>query len=128
MRTVFLLVRWVCAFLGWLLFFFWWKKAATPGWVSPHAVFYSLLSIAIVVSAAVLYSAVWIVHNKRLAKKGKRGNVSFYKPPRFEADALGRQLKLPDMQGDKYDPVIVIRTRNSHKEYVPEASGKGAQA
>ena len=128
MKTALLLVRWLCAFLGWTLFFFWWKKAATPGWVSPGAIFYSLLTIVIVVSAAVLYSAVWIVHNKRLARKGKRGFVSFYKPPRFEADALGRQLKLPPMDHDRYDRIIVIRTVNSHKEYVPEASGKGAQA
>ncbi len=128
MKTLLLLARWLCALLGWVLFFFWWKKAATPGWVSPSAVFYSLLSIIIVVSGAVLYSAVWILHNKRLARKGKRGFVSFYKSPRFEADALGRQLKLPSMDPDKYDPIIIVRTINSHKEYVPETSGKGANA
>jgi len=128
MKTLLLLVRWLCALLGWVLFFFWWRKAATPGWVSPTAVFYSLLSIVIVVSAAVLYSAVWIFHNKRLARKGKRGFVSFYKPPRFEADALGRQLKLPPMEPDKYGPIMVVRTINTQKEYVLETSGKGAKA
>ena len=128
MKTFLLLLRWLCALLGWILFFFWWRKAATPGWVSPTAVFYSLLTIVIVVSGAAIYSAVWIVHNKRLARRGKRGFVSFYKPPRFEADALGRQLVLPPMDPDKYDQIIVVRTINSHKEYVPETSGKGAKA
>lgn len=128
MKTVLLLVRWLCALLGWILFFFWWRKAATPGWVSPTAVLYSLLSIVIVVSAAVLYSAVWIVHNKRLARHGKRGFVSFYKSPRFESDALGRQLVMPPMDPDRYDPIITVRTINSHKEYVPETTGKGAKA
>lgn len=128
MKTPLLLARWLCALLGWVLFLFWWMKAATPGWVSPSAVFYSLLTIIIVVSGAVLYSAVWILHNKRLARKGKRGFVSFYKPPRFQADALGRQLKLPSMDPDKYAPIIVVRTINIHKEYIPETSGKGAKA
>lgn len=130
MRSVLLFVRWVCAFLGWCLFFFWWREASTPGWVSPRAVTLSLLSIAVVVSAAVLYSIVWIIHNKRIAKKGKRGFVSFYKPPKFEADALGRSLKLPPMQHDTYDPVVVIRQSGKEKEYVVERPtlGKGANA
>ena len=128
MKTAVLVFRWVCALLAWLLFFFWWRKAATPGWVSHTAVAYSLLSIVAVVSAAVLYSAIWIVHNKRLARRGKRGFVSFYKPPLFEADALGRQIKLPPVQLDQHDAIIVVRTVNNDKEYVPEVSAKGAKA
>jgi len=121
MKTVFLVIRWICALLGWVLFFFWWKKASTPGWVSPRAVIYSLLSIAGVVTAAVAYSVVWIFHNKRLAKRGKRGFVSFYKPPRFESDALGRKLKLPAMDHDS-DSEIVVRQVGGHKEYVVQKS------
>lgn len=118
MKTAFLIVRWIFAFLGWTLFFFWWRKASTPGWVSPRAVAFSLLTIAGVVSAAVVYSVVWIMHNKRLANRGKRGFVSFYKSPRFETDALGRRLKLLPVQQEGYDPVIVVRNIGDHKEYV----------
>lgn len=120
MKTIISLVRWICALLGWCLFFFWWRKAATPGWVSPRAVVYSLLLIGAVVAAAIAYSSVWILHNKRLANRGKRGFVSFYKPPQFKADALGRQLKLLPVQGDSYETVIVIRNAKDHKEYIPE--------
>ncbi|MGZ4787855.1 MAG: hypothetical protein ACXVZV_01450 [Terriglobales bacterium] len=125
MKTAFLVIRWICALLGWCLFFFWWKKASTPGWVSPTAVFYSLLSIAIVVSAAIAYSSLWILHNKRLARRGKRGSVSFYKPPRFEADALGRRLTLPPMTHDSYDAILVVRQVGNQKEYLPEDKVKG---
>lgn len=127
MKTVISILRWIFAFLSWCLFFFWWKEAATPGWVSPRAVLYSLLLIAAVVSAAVIYSAVWIFHNKRIASRGKRGFVSFYKPPRFEADALGRRLKLLPMQHDTYDPIVIVRNAGDHKEYVAEqAQGTSA--
>ena len=130
MRSVLLILRWVCAFLGWCLFFFWWRKAATPGWVSPRAVTFSLLSILAVVSAAVIYSSVWIFHNKRLAKKGKRGFVSFYKPPNFKADALGRKLTLVSQQHDEFESILVIRQSGDHKEYVAEGpvNVKGANA
>ncbi len=130
MKTALLVVRWICAFLGWALFFFWWKKASTPGWVSPRAVMWSFLSIAIVVSGAILYSTFWILHNKRLARKGKRGFVSFYKPPKFEADALGRKIKVPEMRHDAYDAIMVVRHVGDHKEYIAEGPplGKGAKA
>jgi hypothetical protein len=131
MKTIFLFVRWLCALLAWCLFFFWWREAATPGWVSPRAVTLSLLSIAAVVSGAILYSSVWIFHNKRIAKKGNRGLVSFYKPPKFEADALGRRIKLLPFQSDSYDPVVVIHQSGKEKEYVVEKVAplvKGANA
>jgi hypothetical protein len=124
MKTAFLVIRWICALLGWTLFFFWWKKASTPGWVSPTAVIYSLLSIGAVISAAILYSTLWIFHNKRLARRGKRGFVSFYKPPRFEADALGRKLTLPPMSHETYDSIIVVRQAGDHKQYVVEETSR----
>jgi len=131
MKSVFLLVRWLCAFLGWCLFFFWWREASTPGWVSPRAVTFSLLSIAAVVSGAIVYSTLWILHNKRIARRGKRGVVSFYKTPQFKSDALGRQLTLLPVRYDTYDPVIVIHQSGNQKEYVaekPAARGKGVHA
>ena len=128
MRTVVLIVRWIGAFLGWALFFFWWRKAVTPGWVSPRAVLFSLVTIAAVVSGAMAYSIFWILHNKRLARRGKRGFVSFYKPPRFESDALGRPLKLPPMDLERYDNVVVIRNSASHKEYLSGEERMGTNA
>lgn len=129
MKTVFLVMRWIFALAAWCLFFFWWREAARPGWVSPKAVLYSLLSIAAVVSAAVAYSVVWILHNKRIAKGGKRGFVSFYKPPRFEADALGRKLTLLPSREDGYDPIVVVRNVGDGKEYVVEKEAtQGAKA
>ena len=128
MKTVLLIVRWIGALLGWCLFFFWWRKAVTPGWVSPRAVLFSLITIATVVSAAVAYSALWIFHNKRLARRGKRGFVSFYKPPRFESDALGRRLKMPATPHDRFANVVIIRDAEGHKEYVSGEERLGTNA
>ncbi len=128
MKTVLLVIRWICALLGWCLFFFWWKKAATPGWVSPTAIKYSLLSIAVVVTAAILYSIIWIFHNKRIARRGKRGFVSFYRAPHFETDALGRQLSFPAISADGSDSIFVVRQVGQHKTYVVEEKPKGRGA
>jgi len=115
MRTVFLTFRWIFAFLGWALFFFWWKKAYS-GTASERAMTISLLVIAAVVVAAVGYAAIWIFHNKRIARRGKRGFLSFYKSPRFESDALGRSIST---QHGPEDSLIAIRQVGNHKEYVP---------
>ena len=96
--------------------------------VSALMVVYSLLSIAAVVSATILYSVFWILHNKRLARRGKRGNVSFYKSPRFDSDALGRKLKFPAIQQDAYGSVVIVRASGDNKEYVVEKKGLGANA
>jgi hypothetical protein len=125
MKSIRLIIRWICGFLAWALFFFWWKEASTPGWVSRDAVVYSLLSIAAVASGAVLYSVIWILHNKRIARRGKRGNVSFYKSPMFDTDALGRKLKLPLLGSDA---VIIVRPAGAQKEYVVEKKTLGANA
>ena len=115
MRTALLTVRWLCAFLGWALFFFWWKKAYS-GTASEHAVTISLLAITAVIGGAALYSATWIFHNKRIARRGKRGFLSFYKSPRFESDALGRSIS---GQYGPEDSLIAIRHVGNNKEYVP---------
>lgn len=122
MKTILLIMRWIGAFLGWCLFFFWWRKASTPGWVSPRAVGFSLFSIVAVLSCAIAYSIIWILHNKRIARQGKRGYVSFYKSPHFESDALGRKLTLP-VREDIYDSVIVLLQNKDSKEYIAERNG-----
>jgi len=120
MRTALLTVRWICASLGWALFFFWWRKAYS-GTVSPRAVTYSLVVIAALVVGAATYSALWIHHNKRIARRGRRGFVSFYKPPRFESDALGRRLSTLHHPDDR---LIAIRQAGNQKEYVTLGDGQ----
>jgi hypothetical protein len=124
MKTAIIIVRWICACLAWVLFFFWWRKAATPGWVSPRAVIYSLLTIGAVVLGAIGYSIFWIRHNKRIAKRGRRGFVSFYKSPHFEADALGHPLKLLP-HSDSCDAVVVVHQNGQQKEYLVETNEQG---
>jgi hypothetical protein len=125
MKNVKLLLRWICACLGWILFFFWWREASTPGWVSPRAVIYSLLTIGLVVLAAAAYAIAWILHNKRVARRGRRGYVSFYKSPHFEADALGRPLKLTSLLRNGNHSVIVVRQNGGEKEYLIAPSEQG---
>lgn len=124
MRTALLTVRWICAFLGWALFFFWWKKAYS-GTVSPRAITVSLLVVAGVIVVAAAYASAWIFHNKRIARRGKRGFVSFYKAPRFESDALGRRLST---QHGPDDRLIAIRHSGNQKEYVTLRDGHSVTA
>lgn len=125
MKKVLVAIRIISAVLAWSLFFFWWKKVLSSTDLSSRTVLYSLLAIGATLLAAILYSVVWIFHNKRVAHRGKRGSVSFYKSPLFEKDAIGRNLKVLPMNRDGYDPVIVVHSTPKTKEFVVEELGSG---
>ena len=126
MRKLFLIVRSTAVVLAWSLFFFWWKQVlAYPG-LSHRTIVFSLVAIALTLSAAVTYSVVWILHNKRLARRGRRGQVSFYRAPRFEKDAIGRNMRLPSCDSP-LERVIVVSSTVSTKEFAPEKRVPAAQ-
>ncbi len=120
MRKVFVVVRVICAVLAWSLFFFWWKKVLGSTDLNQRTVFYSLLAIGLTLLAAVLYSSLWIFHNRRVAKRGQRGSVSLYKTPLFQRDAIGREIVMMPRNGDGYDRVIRVRSTEKTKEFVIE--------
>ncbi len=120
MTKVFTVVRWISAALGWSLFFFWWKVVLGSRSYSQRTATVSLLAIFALLLAAVIYCIVWIFHNKRIARRGKRGNVSFYKSPKFERDAIGRELKLLPIDYDHPAPVIIVRSTAETKEFLVE--------
>jgi hypothetical protein len=125
MKKVFVVVRTISAVLSWSLFFFWWKKVLQSTDLNQRTVLYSLLAVALTVVAAAIYSTVWIFHNKRVARRGKRGLVSFYRSPLFERDAIGREiLSLPTP--DRNDRVIIVNSKERTKEFSVETLELGA--
>jgi hypothetical protein len=120
MRKVLVVVRAISAVLAWSLFFFWWKKVLVSTDLNQRTVSYSLLAIAFTLLAAVLYSIIWILHNKRVSRRGQRGNVSFYKTPMFQRDAIGREIVMQPLNGDRFDSVIVVRSTEKTKEFVAD--------
>ena len=120
MRKVLVVVRVVSAVLSWSLFFFWWKKVLVSTDLNQRTVLYSLLAIGLTLLAAVLYSSIWIFHNKRVARRGNRGSVSFYKTPLFQRDAIGREIVMLPVNRERYDRVIVVRSTEKTKEFVAD--------
>ncbi len=124
MNRVFLLVRIVMALLAWVLFIYWWRRVLDTAALTQRIIFFSLLSVGIAWFLVAVLSALWILHNKRLAKRGRRGLVSAYTPPRYEKDLLGRQLKLLPFDHDH--AVIVVRSDHEVKHFLSEDEARGA--
>ncbi|HET9696883.1 MAG TPA: hypothetical protein VFP40_08465 [Terriglobales bacterium] len=120
MRKVLVVVRAISAVLAWSLFFFWWKKVLGSTDLNQRTVFYSLLAIGLTLLAAILYSIIWILHNQRVAKRGQRGSVSFYKTPLFQRDAIGREIVMMPQNADRYDRVIRVRSTEKTKEFLAD--------
>jgi hypothetical protein len=125
MQKLFVIVRAISAALCWSLFFFWWKKVLRSTGQNQRVVLYSLLVVAITLIFAAIYSSLWIFHNKRVARRGSRGLVSFYRSPLFERDAIGREiLSLPEPE--RNDRVIIVNPKENTKEFSVETQGAGA--
>ena len=126
MRKIFFIVRVISAVLGWVLFFYWWRVVILAG-VTNRNVLISLLVIAGTLLAACLYAIAWIVHNKRVARRGRRGAVSFYVSPKFSTDALGRRLLLPEFGSGNDGRVTIVTITRGNKQFSTEKSAAKAE-
>lgn len=68
--------RTVLALAAWVLFFVWWFRVSRPSWTAPGEMRFALALIIAIGVALIFFSRFWIAHNMRLARKGRRGNVS----------------------------------------------------
>lgn len=84
------LFRTITSVFGWLLYCFGWFYIVhfTPR--REPLLFVAFLCFA----ALILYVGVqtWVAHNRRLARVGKRGNMTRYTSPSYSRDHLGREL------------------------------------
>lgn len=78
---------------AWVLFAYWWSVVLRrEGADSLVAVARTLASGVLVISLA---AVIWVQHNLRIARAGKRGRASLYRPLHFSQDFLGRPLEMP---------------------------------
>jgi hypothetical protein len=109
-------VQAVVAVGGWILFVFWWfvvlqRETIASFWSSTLApVLWGVAAIAAV-------TALWILHNRRLARKGRRGTVTRYTVPVFTADLLGRPLRFTDPRTLRTSDQIILTATAEEKVY-----------
>jgi len=117
MGKIYLALRIVGAALGWALFFYWWALVLhSPGGSNTH-IELSALVLVLVIVLVVCGALLWIQHNRNLARKGRRGEVSRYVTPKFERDYFGRALALPSRMVLLRSAVVNLRIVAHRKIY-----------
>ena len=111
---------WLLLALGWLVFFSWWGIVLRRESLAALGNAFGLLAAILVTSAVAMM--LWIGHNVRRARKGKRGQASLYIPMRWEHDPLGRPLDLPASATAHAAAEVRVEMRDGVKTYV--AAGK----
>jgi hypothetical protein len=105
----------VALFLGWVPFVYWWREVLAS---EEKAVFMGLLLwLLAAIAILALATSLWIVHNKRLARRGRRGLATRFFTLEHVSDRLGRSLELPDHDELRSSPRVVIRAEEDLKTY-----------
>jgi hypothetical protein len=111
----------VALLFGWTLFLYWW-------WVvlrrTDRVVTWRLVTgLAVLASFLVAFSLIWILHNLRLARGGRRNRATPYHAGAFERDKLDRPLVLTDLHTLREAPVVVVHASAGQKVYVEGEAG-----
>lgn len=106
---------WLLLAAGWLLFALWWRVVLVKE--STSFLLYALSIVGIGVVLVFAASVAWVQHNKRLARRGRRGNASAYLTRAWTEDALGRQVVLPPHRLLTTARVITLRAEGEAKQY-----------
>jgi len=118
--------RWILRIVGgvagWVWFFYWWYLVTqeTPLRVVEHVG----VQMSALVVAVPLCAAGWIMHNLKLARRGKRGLASRYVPPRFTHDVAGRTLELSELSTSRTEAHVFVRIKGDAKQYTDARSEK----
>jgi hypothetical protein len=104
--------------LGWWLFVYWWRTVFDADHPRP---FYRLLFFVMVFCAITfVVTIVWIWHNLRIARRGKRGMAARYRPPIYEQDALERRVIIDDAALVRTAAVITVTADETTKTFTPQ--------
>jgi hypothetical protein len=108
-------LRRLTAACGWILYVYEWVHVS---WETPRRepVTFALLLVAgtLLMHATI---AAWIAHNKRLAARGARGQVTRYTVPSFSRDYLGREIVLHEASWSSQE--VIVRVDGGRKFYLP---------
>jgi len=98
-----------------MLFFFWWTRVASES-TPASAILAAVVLVAIAVS--IFYSTlIWIRHNLKLARNGKRGFSTRYLRPLFERDWLGRAIVFRNATAAREATWLVVHIDEKEKRY-----------
>ncbi len=105
----------IIAFLGWVLFFYWWRKVALESTAAAATV---AVVVLLIIGVTVFYSTVlWIRHNLKLAKRGKRGFSTRWVRPYFDRDHLDRPLVFTKAAARQEGTWFVVHSDVKQKRY-----------
>jgi hypothetical protein len=111
--------RLLSTFFGWFLFVYWWDEV-TQGAASVEMLAYSGAALATAAIALAAMTTLWIRHNVKVARRGKRGRVTAYLPPQIDRDRLGRRLLLPPRRELLEAQVLRLEVDENGKAYLGE--------
>ena len=112
-------VTWaMISLLGWGLFVYWWRTVMSAE--QPRPFIQLLLFITLLCLLTLLTTLSWIWHNMRIARHGRRGMASRYRPPLYEEDALGRTVTIEDAHLVRSARVIVVTADETTKTFTPQ--------
>ena len=103
---------------GWTLFVYWWSKVLQAD--QPRPLITLVLQIGLFSAITLLATLGWIRHNRRIARRGRRGMASRYHAPTFELDALGRSIVLPFGGQVRAADVVCVESSTELKTYTTE--------
>ena len=109
--------------LGWGLFAYWW--AAVVGedpralWQHPLVKLLGFLMALSLLTLVVTFG--WISHNRRIARRGRRGMATRYRVPSYPEDALGRTVLLPQPRDVRAAHIVVVTADAETKTFTTAA-------
>ena len=105
----------LAAILGWILFFYWWRRVALQSTETSATV--AVVVLALIAVSILCFTILWIQHNLRLAQRGKRGFSTRYLRPSFERDSLDRPLVFADPALARDGTWFVVHVDAKEKHY-----------
>ncbi len=114
--------RLLAAALGWCLFAAWWIKVwaeTERTWMLAEALF-----ITVVLVVLILATFIWVNHNLRIARRGRRRKTvpPGKGPHKLERDRLNRPIERVGPISELDAQMVTVRVNNGRKIYMAEGS------
>jgi hypothetical protein len=119
MRILKICARLLSIVCGWFLFVYWWDEV-TQGEAIVEMLAYTGAALATAVITLAAITTLWVRHNVKVAREGKRGRVTAYLPPQIDRDRLGRRLWLPPRPELLEAQVLRLEVDKNGKFYLGE--------
>lgn len=114
----------VAVLCGWTIFLYWWSVVLEK--TTRAAFFYVVAGIMFSLAVLFIVSLFWIIHNLRLAGRGRRSSSTPYFPGPRSHDQFDRSLLIKDLETLRTSSVVVIHADERGKSYVRDDAGRVA--